>query len=291
MATEKAAKTDKTEKKAKKKATPKIGKAERALRQQVIDTCLQMNAMGINQGTAGNASVRISDKPEDGFFITPSAIPYAQIRPEDVVPMQLDGTWSGDRRPSSEWRFHLDIMRERPDCGAIVHTHGAYVTTLSCLHKEIPAFHYMIAQAGGPTIRCAPYATFGTQELSDHALKAMEGRRACLLANHGMIAIGPNLDKALALALEVETLARMYWQALQVGKPKILPDDEIARVGEKFGTMGYGTVEQKAEGAAEEDTAVEPEAKPAPRKPRAGGAKSTSRRAPARSRPSRTGRG
>ncbi len=271
--------TEKPEKKAKKKAAPKIGKAERALRQKVIDTCLQMNAMGINQGTSGNASVRISDKPEDGFFITPSAIPYADIKPEDVVPMQLDGTWAGERKPSSEWRFHLDIMRERQDCGAIVHTHGAYVTTLACLHKEIPAFHYMIAQAGGPTIRCAPYATFGTQELSDHALKAMEGRRACLLANHGMIAIGPNLDKALALALEVETLARMYWQALQVGKPKILPDDEIARVGEKFGTMGYGTVEKATD-----------EAKPAPKK-RVPAAKSTSRRAPARSRPSRTTRG
>lgn len=217
--------------------------AERALRQQVIDTCIKMNALGINQGTSGNASVRVSDDPGDGFFITPSAIPYEEIAPEDVVTMQLDGSHSSNRRPSSEWRFHLDIMRERPDCGAIVHTHGMFATTLACLRMEIPAFHYMIAQAGGPTIRCSDYATFGTQELSDTALEALKDRRACLLANHGMIAIGPNLKKALALAVEVETLAAMYWRTLQVGKPVILPDDEIERVGRKFGTMGYGAVD------------------------------------------------
>jgi L-fuculose-phosphate aldolase len=221
--------------------------AERALRQQVIDTCIKMNALGINQGTSGNASVRVSDDPGDGFIITPSAIPYEEITPEDVVTMQLDGSHSSNRRPSSEWRFHLDIMRERPDCGAIVHTHGMFATTLACLRMEIPAFHYMIAQAGGPTIRCSDYATFGTQELSDTALEALKDRRACLLANHGMIAIGPNLKKALALAVEVETLAAMYWRTLQVGKPVILPDDEIERVGRKFGTMGYGAVDAAAD--------------------------------------------
>lgn len=222
--------------------------AERALRQEVIDTCIKMNALGINQGTSGNASVRVSDNPEDGFFITPSSIPYEEIAPEDVVTMKLDGTHSDNRRPSSEWRFHLDIMRARPDCGAIVHTHGMFATTLACLRMEIPAFHYMIAQAGGSTIRCSDYATFGTQELSDTALEALEGRKACLLANHGMIAIGPNLKKALALAVEVETLAAMYWRTLQVGQPVILPDDEIARVGEKFGTMGYGAVDAQKDG-------------------------------------------
>ena len=220
--------------------------AELALRQEVIDTCIKMNALGINQGTSGNASVRVSDDPEDGFFITPSAIPYEEIRPEDIVTMDLAGKHSDNRRPSSEWRFHLDIMRERPDCQAIVHTHGMFATTLACLRMEIPAFHYMIAKAGGPTIRVSDYATFGTQELSDTALKALEGRKACLLANHGMIAIGPNLKKALALAVEVETLAAMYWRTLQVGKPVILPDDEIERVGLKFGTMGYGAVEKAA---------------------------------------------
>lgn len=216
---------------------------ERALRQQVIETCLKMNALGINQGTAGNASVRVSEDPASGFFITPSAIPYEEITPEDIVRMELDGSHSTNRRPSSEWRFHLDIMRHRPDCGAIVHTHGMFATTLACLRMEIPAFHYMIAQAGGATIRCSGYATFGTQELSDTALEALKDRRACLLANHGMIAIGANLKKALALALEVETLAAMYWRTLQVGRPVILPSDEIARVGAKFGTMGYGVVD------------------------------------------------
>ena len=219
--------------------------AERALRQEVIDTCIKMNALGINQGTSGNASVRVSSDPDEGFFITPSAIPYEDIEPEDIVTMALDGTHSSNRRPSSEWRFHLDIMRARPDCGAIVHTHGMFATTLACLRMEIPAFHYMIAQAGGSTIRCSGYATFGTQELSDTALEALEGRRACLLANHGMIAIGANLKKALALAVEVETLAGMYWRTLQVGEPVILDDEEIARVGEKFGTMGYGTVDKQ----------------------------------------------
>ena len=232
-----------------------LSAAERALRQEVIDTCIKMNALGINQGTSGNASVRVSDNPEDGFFITPSSIPYEEIAPEDIVTMKLDGTHSSNRRPSSEWRFHLDIMRERPDCGAIVHTHGMFATTLACLRMEIPAFHYMIAQAGGSTIRCSDYATFGTQELSDTALEALKDRKACLLANHGMIAIGPNLKKALALAVEVETLAAMYWRTLQVGKPVILPDDEIARVGEKFGTMGYGSVDAQKDANKKAGTA------------------------------------
>lgn len=232
-----------------------ISAAERALRQEVIDTCIKMNALGINQGTSGNASVRVSDNPEDGFFITPSSIPYEEIAPEDIVTMKLDGSHSSNRRPSSEWRFHLDIMRERPDCGAIVHTHGMFATTLACLRMEIPAFHYMIAQAGGSTIRCSDYATFGTQELSDTALEALKDRKACLLANHGMIAIGPNLKKALALAVEVETLAAMYWRTLQAGTPVILPDDEIARVGEKFGTMGYGAVEAQKKAPKKAGTA------------------------------------
>lgn len=218
----------------------RMGKAEKALRQQVIDTCLKMNAMGINQGTSGNVSVRAGEDPKDGFFITPSSIPYERLDPEDIVHMDLEGNPTGPHRPSSEWRFHLDIMRARPDAGAIVHTHGMFSTTLACLHKEIPAFHYMIALFGGPTIRCAPYATYGTQELSDHALKALEGRKACLLGNHGLIVLGPHLERALALTVEAETLATMYWRALQVGAPTILPDEEIEKVAKKFGVTGYG---------------------------------------------------
>ncbi|WP_339856749.1 class II aldolase/adducin family protein [uncultured Nisaea sp.] len=220
--------------------TVKIGKAERALRQEVIDTCLSMNAMGLNQGTSGNVSVRCGDDPAEGFFMTPSSIRYDRLAPEDIVRMDLEGNVEGKHKPSSEWRFHLDIMRARPDAGAIVHTHGMFSTTLACLHREIPAFHYMIALFGGPTIRCAPYATYGTQELSDHALTALDGRKACLLGNHGLIVLGPNLERGLALTQEAETLAAMYWRALQIGQPAILPDEEIEKVAQKFGVTGYG---------------------------------------------------
>jgi L-fuculose-phosphate aldolase len=140
--------------------------------------------------------------------------------------------------PSSEWRFHRDILASRPDANVVVHCHAMFATTLAIARMEIPPLHYMIAAAGGPTIRCAPYATYGTQELSDAALAALDGRRACLLANHGMIAIGADLGKALRLAVEVETLAAQYWRTLQVGGPKLLSEDEIAVVLGKFGTYG-----------------------------------------------------
>lgn len=217
-----------------------MGAAERALRQEVIDTCLKMNEMGINQGTSGNVSVRCGSDPKEGFFLTPSSIRYDRLTPEDIVRMDLDGKVEGPHKPSSEWRFHLDIMREREDAGAIVHTHGMFSTTLACLHKEIPAFHYMIALFGGPTLRCAKYATYGTQELSNYALEALEGRKACLLGNHGLIVLGPTLERTLALTVEAETLAGMYWRALQIGEPVILPDDEIEKVAQKFGVTGYG---------------------------------------------------
>jgi len=157
--------------------------------------------------------------------------------------MTLAGEARGNVLPSSEWRFHRDIYAARADAQAIVHTHAPFATTLACMHRGIPPFHYMVAVAGGKDIRCAPYATFGTQELSDHAVAALAGRRACLLANHGMIAIGASLDGALALAVEVETLAEMYWRALQIGEPSPLPDAEMDVVLEKFRTYGqqHGT--------------------------------------------------
>ena len=204
------------------------------LRQQVIDTALKMNALGINQGKSGNVSARSNE----GFLITPTGLPYEHTTPEDIVFMRLDGSCDGARLPSSEWRFHRDIYAHRPEASAIVHTHSLHATTLACLGRGIPAFHYMVALAGGRDIRCAPYATFGTQQLSDHALLALQDRKACLLAQHGMIAIGAALEKALALAVEVETLAHIYVQALQIGEPAILPDDEMDRVLEKFKTYG-----------------------------------------------------
>jgi L-fuculose-phosphate aldolase len=208
------------------------------MRQQVIDTALKMNALGINQGKSGNVSVR----SKEGFLITPTGLPYEHTTPEDIVFMRLDGSCDGARLPSSEWRFHRDIYAHRPEANAIVHAHSPHATTLACLGRGIPAFHYMVAVAGGRDIRCAPYATFGTQQLSDHALLALQDRKACLLAQHGMIATGASLEKALALAVEVETLAHIYFQALQIGEPAILPDDEMDRVLEKFKTYGQAAV-------------------------------------------------
>ena len=207
---------------------------ESTLREAVIATALRMNAVGLNRGKSGNVSART----DAGFLVTPTGLAYETMQPEDVVAMTLDGTARGSRLPSSEWRFHRDIYAARAEIAAIVHAHSPFATTLACLGRDIPAFHYMIAIAGGSDIRCAPYATFGTQELSDGALRALEGRKACLLANHGMIAVGASLADALALAVEVEALAEQYWRALQIGEPKLLPEAEMAVVLEKFRTYG-----------------------------------------------------
>ncbi|HKF73819.1 MAG TPA: class II aldolase/adducin family protein [Stellaceae bacterium] len=211
--------------------------AHRSLRQEIIATACKMNALGINQGKSGNLSHRI---PE-GFLVTPTGMDYDALDPADIVPMGFDGAHRGARLPSSEWRFHRDILKARPEANAVIHTHSMFATTLACLGREIPAFHYMVAVAGADSIRCAPYATFGTEALSRHAVRALEGRMACLLANHGMIALGDSLKSALALAVEVETLAAMYWRALQVGEPNILDAAEMARVIEKFRTYGQQT--------------------------------------------------
>lgn len=214
---------------------------ELPLRKAVIATALGMNAKGINRGKSGNVSVRF----RDGFLITPSGLPYERTVPGDIVFIDAAGIPAGRRVPSSEWRFHHDIYRTRPDVQAVVHTHSSFATTLACLGKEVPAFHYMVAVAGGNSVRCAPYATFGTQHLSDHALKALEGRRACLLANHGMIAVGRSLEHALAIAVEVEALCEQYWRALQIGMPNVLSDEEMAVVLEKFKTYGQPAILEK----------------------------------------------
>lgn len=208
---------------------------ERALREKMVAICRKMNASGINQGTAGNLSVRLRDE----FLITPSSLDYDLMEAEDIVRMGFDGTYVG-RRPSSEWRFHRDILRERTDMNVVLHCHSLYATTLACHHKAIPSFHYMTGVAGGTTIRCARYATFGTQALSDAALEALEGRKACLLGQHGQISLGTTLDSAITLAIEVETLSHMYVQALTLGEPPILSDEEMARVIEQMRKMSYG---------------------------------------------------
>ena len=211
-----------------------ISRAETEKRQAIIDACRRMNALGINQGTSGNISLRHGK----GMLITPTSVPYDLMTPDQMVFMAMDGSLTEGQRPSSEWRIHLDILHARPEVHAVVHAHPAYCTILAIMGLEIPAVHYMIAAAGGDTIRCAPYATFGTPELSEHAVKALDGRFACLLDHHGMIAIGPSLERALWLAVEVETLARQYHGCLQIGKPPLLSSEEIERVRHKM--AGYG---------------------------------------------------
>lgn len=205
------------------------------LRRRIIQTALALNATGLSPGKSGNVSAR----HENGMLVTPSGMPYERLTPDDIVFVGLDGTVPpGQRLPSSEWHFHLAIYRARPDAGAVVHAHSLNATALACLRREIPAFHYMVAVAGGFSIRCADYATFGTEELAKNALAALDGRKACLLGNHGQLALGPDLDAAFDLAREVEALAAQYRAALQVGEPVLLDDAEMARVLEKFKTYG-----------------------------------------------------
>jgi L-fuculose-phosphate aldolase len=206
------------------------------LRAEIVATARKMNALGINQGTSGNLSARWGDR----LLLSPSGVDYEAMTPDDVVAMDFDGNWdaAGGLEPTTEWRIHRDLLRERPELGAVLHAHPRYATALACHGREIPAFHYMVAVAGGDSIRCAPYATFGTEELSRSAVQALEGRKACLLANHGMIACGENLAAALALAVEVETLAAQYWHALQLGEPTLLSDEEMARVLDLFADYG-----------------------------------------------------
>jgi L-fuculose-phosphate aldolase len=207
---------------------------ERNARDSIVAAARELDAQGLNRGTSGNVSVRF----RDGLLITPSGVPTARMRPEDVVAMERDGSHPPDQKPSSEWRFHRDILAARPEVGAVVHAHPVYCTAFAMCGREIPAVHYMIAAFGGPTVRCAAYAPYGTAELSELALAALADRNACLLANHGMIAAGATLEKALWLSVELETLCQQYAVALQVGTPAILSDREIGTTVERF--RGYG---------------------------------------------------
>ncbi|MCB2108878.1 MAG: class II aldolase/adducin family protein [Rhodobacteraceae bacterium] len=206
-----------------------------SLRLQLIDACRRLESSGLTFGTSGNVSVR---RDASSILISPSGVEYATLQPHDIPVLSFDGHWYGRLRPSSEWRFHRDVMRMRTDAGAIVHTHSTYATALACRRQAIPAFHYMVAVAGGRDIRCAPYHTFGTQALSDAVLKALENRSACLLANHGVIAIGRDIDAALKLAGEVENLARQYVIASTNGNVQVLADTEMECVVEKFRDYG-----------------------------------------------------
>jgi len=208
--------------------------SEASLRRAVVIAARSINDVGLNPGKAGNVSVRV----RGGFLITPSGVAYGRLRPERIVRMRMRGDYEGRLKPSSEWRIHRDIYARRKEARAIVHVHSPYATALACARRGIPAFHYMVAVAGGDSIRCARYATFGTQRLSDNALAALEGRRACLLANHGVVAFGADLEAAFALAVEVEFLAMQYCLSLQFGGPSRLGAAEMQRVLRKIQSYG-----------------------------------------------------
>ncbi|RDI97010.1 class II aldolase [Dyella solisilvae] len=207
---------------------------QHTLREEIVAQARRLTITGLSQGTSGNLSARHAD----GFLITPSGMPYEALTPADIVQVDLLGRYAHRLRPSSEWRFHRDIYAARPDAAAVVHAHPPYATALAMCRRSIPAAHYMIAVGGGDSIRCADYHTYGTQELSDAVLQALDGRLACLMANHGMLAVGNSLAQAMWRAVEVETLARQYALALQIGTPALLTDGEVTQVLQKFATYG-----------------------------------------------------
>jgi L-fuculose-phosphate aldolase len=211
--------------------------SELDIRRSIIENCLFMNRSGLNQGNAGNISARMGDT----MLITPSSIPYEEISPDMIAAMPLEGdygSWEGPNKPSTEWRFHLDIMKSRPEVGAVIHTHASFSTILAIARKPIPACHYMVAAFGGDDVRVANYARYGTKALSENVLEALQGRSACLMANHGMLVVGSTLKKAMWRAVELETIAKQYYHSLLIGGPVLLSSDQIAETMESFATYG-----------------------------------------------------
>ncbi len=217
---------------------------EHHLRSELVACAQELDASGLNRGSSGNLSARLGD----AILITPSGVPAARLAPDMLARMPLDrtdGAYDGPLKPSTEWRFHLDLMRARPDFNAIVHTHAPFSTILAIARKPIPAVHYMMAAFGGPDIRCSGYATYGTPELSSQVLAAMDGRNGCLMANHGMLVGGPNLARAAWLAHELEALAHQYYHVLQIGGGHILTQADLADAGRSFASYG---VQDRAKG-------------------------------------------
>ncbi|MEF2073987.1 class II aldolase/adducin family protein [Consotaella aegiceratis] len=208
--------------------------SQTAVREEMIETCRRMNAAGLNNGSAGNLSVRT----DEGFLITPSGISYDRLMPEQIVEMDLEGRYYGDFIPSSEWRFHYDILRARADIDVVLHSHALHCAILACCRLDIPAIHYMVGVGGGSVIECSDYATFGTQALSEAALKALGPRKACLLANHGVIALGKTMEKTFGVLEEVENLARIYIGTRTLGGGVILGEADMAVVLQRFQTYG-----------------------------------------------------
>jgi len=215
---------------------------ETELRAALAETARQSARQGLNPGSSGNVSVRLAE----GFLVTPSGLPNDTLQAGQMVAVDMEGRSNGKLKPSSEWRIHRDIYRARPEVHAVVHAHSPYAVSLACLRRDIPPFHYMIAAAGGKDIRCAGYATFGTQPLSDNVLAALQDRRACLMANHGLVAVGASLDAALSLAMEVEELCAQYWRASLMGEPVLLDDAEMDEVLDCFKDYGQRADWQKS---------------------------------------------
>ncbi|MBT7949997.1 MAG: class II aldolase [Gammaproteobacteria bacterium] len=212
--------------------------SDEQIKQEIIDTVRMYSANGLGVGTAGNLSART----ERGFLVTPTGVSYDALEPGLLVELNEAGdVISGHLKPSSEWRFHRDIYLERKEAGSIVHVHSPFATAIACNRKSIPAFHYVIAIAGGDSIRCADYATFGTEELSLHVVKALKDRKACLMANHGMIALDKDISSAFKLAIEIEELAKQYFYSLQIGELVILDKEEMQINLEKFKSYGKQT--------------------------------------------------
>ena len=209
------------------------------LREQIVAACRQLDSSGLNRGTSGNVSCREGEH----FLITPTGVPVDEITPSEIVSLDFDGKVIGIGKPSSEWQFHSAIYRARPEINAVVHTHAPHSTALACLREDLPPFHYMIALAGGDSVRCAPYALFGTDTLSQHAVAALVDRKACLLANHGMITLGRDLDEAMTIAIELESLCQQYLIARQVADPVLLSADEMRAVIERFKSYGKHATE------------------------------------------------
>jgi L-fuculose-phosphate aldolase len=207
---------------------------ESQLRAAAVVAIKKLDALGMNRGSTGNLSLRHGE----GMLITPTGMGADDLRPQDMVWVAWDGRVQGDWQPSSEWHFHQAIYLKRPDLHAVVHTHSTHATALACLRRDLPSFHYMVAVAGGDSVPCVPYHLFGTEALSNAVAGAMKDRDACLMANHGLVAAGGNLAKALKVVQEVESLCQIYLQALAVGEPSLLSKAEMAEVIEKFKTYG-----------------------------------------------------
>jgi L-fuculose-phosphate aldolase len=211
---------------------------ESTKREQMVAAMRRLDVLGLNRGSAGNLSHRHAIERQDGMLITPTGMGADDLRAQDLVWLGFDGTLRGDWQPSSEWHFHQALYRFRPDLQAVVHTHSPHATALACLRRELPAFHYMVAVAGGDSVRCTPYHTFGTEALSQAVAAAMIDRNACLMANHGLVAAGTTVAQAMKIALEIESLCGTYLQALAVGKPALLDAAQMAEVIEKFRHYG-----------------------------------------------------